>query len=172
MRRSASLQEESSSTHQQSQVSNDARALRLALEDELERVRRLPAQEQAEVSAEDRLESLVMLTSKYLNQAVQQAMLMTCPMNDSGRFPLHLACDTNAPPAVISFLLQSDTTKQSVHHKDKWGDLPLHTACSRALLGQDYVEVVRMLLDHDTDNKRTIQTSSVVGSLPIHTACR
>lgn len=154
------------------QVQNEAQKLRLALDDYLERIRRLTFEEQLEYSSEDQISELIILVSQYSDAALQQALVMTVgiPKDQegyTGRYPLHLACDTNAPVEVIQFFLQHEPTRQAVKHKDKWEDLPLHTACSR----KDYTQVVQLLLEYDT-TKETIWTPRYDGSLPIHTACR
>ncbi len=152
-------------------LQEEALKLRLALDEQLERVRSHTFQEQLDFSVEDQLSELIILVSQYSEQALEQALLMTVgsPGQEgyTGRYPLHLACDTNAPVQVIQFFLQREPTKQAVKHKDKWEDLPLHTACSR----KDYSQVVELLLEYDA-SKETILTPRYDGSLPIHTACR
>lgn len=162
--------------HQQQQagaaaIQHEARQLRLDLEDQLLRVRSLTFGEQMDYSVEEQMSQLLLLISQYSDQALAQALIMTLGNrgedNFTGRFPLHLACDTNAPVEVIRFFLQHEPTRQAVRHRDKWEDLPLHTACSR----KHYMEVVQLLVEYD-DTKETIYTSRYDGSLPIHTACR
>jgi len=158
-----------------------AQALRAALDDELERVRSLSLEDHLEFSAEDQLMQLVVLTTLYPDDALSKAVLMTHPpfseddttniINNtsySGRLPIHLACDTNAPIEIIQWLLEHDKTdnKRSILQRDKWGDLPIHTACSR----KD-TSVVKLLLESDSDNK-TIMIKDNDGALPIHMACR
>lgn len=146
--------------------------LRIALEDRLERARSMSFEEHVELSTDEELSDLVVLVSQYSEEAIQKAMVMTTVPNSddisfTGRYPLNLACDTNAPLPIIQFFLRNDPTQQSVKHKDKWGDLPIHTACSR----QNYAEVVQLLLESDL-SKSTIFMARMDGSLPIHTACR
>ena len=155
-----------------------AQELRAALDGQLERVRSLSLEEQLleEWSVDEQLAQLIVLVSSYPEDALKKAVLMTHPPNDnnqdpysttySGRLPIHLACDTNAPTAIIQWLLDNDENKESIRRKDRWGDLPLHTACSR----KD-VDVVRLLLESDSD-KSTILTKDNYGALPIHMACR
>ncbi|CAB9509026.1 Inherit from meNOG: ankyrin 3, node of Ranvier (ankyrin G) [Seminavis robusta] len=159
-----------------------ARDLRAAIDGQLELVRSLSIDEQLEWTVEEQLAQMVMIVSQYPEGALQQAVLMTHPPSAeeegansvappttatfSGRLPIHLACDTNAPIEIIRWLLEHDERKESILRKDKWGDLPIHTACSR----KD-VEVVRLLLESDSD-KSTIVTKDNTGALPIHMACR
>lgn len=124
------------------------------------------------VDEEDQLHAdLTGLLGRHHSDVVLQALLMTavedpCHPNYTGRYPLHLACDVVGSPRIVAALLQhertvtkgtrrtrrsssSSSSSCSVRTKDRWGDLPLHTACSR---GVPYVPVVRMLLDHDDDD--------------------
>lgn len=152
---------------------DEAQKLRIELDEQLLRVRSMTFQQQIQYSVDDQLSDLALLISQYSTEALEQALVMTIgatsPLDPSytGRYPLHLACDTNAPVEVIRFFLQHEPTRQAVRHKDKWEDLPIHTACSR----KDYTEVVKLLLEYD-ETKETIFTPRYDGSLPIHTACR
>jgi hypothetical protein len=116
-------------------------------------------------------ENFLILVSRYPEEALKEAVLMTASETPgssfSGRLPIHLACDNNAPISIIQWLLNSDTEKTSILKPDKWGDLPIHTACSRS----DFLEVIKLLLLCDVE-KRTIHVRDVNGSLPIHMACR
>jgi hypothetical protein len=82
------------------------------------------------------------------------------------RLPIHLACDNNAPISIIRRLLEADINNQSILKPDKWGDLPIHTACSR-----NHLEVIQLLLEADV-NKQTIHVKDVHESLPLHMAAR
>lgn len=104
------------------------------------------------------------LLSQYPSEVLQRAVLLT--YDDSLRLPIHLACDKNAPLSILQRLLEADIDKNSIKVPDKWGDVPLHTACSR-----HQTEVVKLLLDSDT-SKKTLHTKSDNGSLPIHAAVR
>jgi hypothetical protein len=106
----------------------------------------------------------VLLITQYSKEDLQTAVLLT--YDDSRRLPLHLACDKNAPISVLKALLDADLAKISITEPDKWGDLPLHTACSRK-----QTEVVELLVDSDS-SKQTLYTKADNGSLPIHTAAR
>ena len=109
-------------------------------------------------------EEFNVLLSQYSNEVLQRAVLLT--YDDSMRLPIHLACDKNAPFSILQRLLEADVDKTSIRVPDKWGDLPLHTACSR-----HQTEVVKLLLDSDV-SKKTLHTKSDNGSLPIHAAVR
>lgn len=78
----------------------------------------------------DALQSeFVEIISQYPHSALQNAVLMT--YDESRRLPIHLACDKNAPIEILKCFLDADQEKVSIRMPDKWGDLPLHTACSR-----------------------------------------
>jgi len=150
------------------------RLLRLALEVQLEKVRSLQFgghHPELEYSVEEQISEILLLLSQYSEKAIHMAMIKTIGRRGdpeyTGRCPLHLACDTNAPFQVIHILLQMEPTRTAILHRDKWEDLPLHTACSR----KDYTEVVELLLQYD-NSKRSVITKRYDGSLPIHTACR
>ena len=156
-------------------IGNQSRALRDAMEDLFEHQIRTHEFFDEEMDPFD--EQFIMLVSQYPEQALQKAVLMTFDntssqenntMSATGRLPIHLACDTNAPIQVIRWLLAADTTpkKQSILKPDKWGDLPIHTACSRRDL-----QVIELLLENDCD-KRTIFVKDNHGMLPLHMACR
>lgn len=149
-----------------------ARELRNALEELLEEGGIL----EENWEQENLIVQFAVLLSKYPVEALQRAVLMTTSTSDhtdhqddsyTGRLPIHLACDKNAPIQVIQQLLDSDPNKESILRKDKWGDLPIHTACSR----KNYFEVVRLLLESDKQ-KKTIYGKDLQGSIPLHYACR
>lgn len=71
----------------------------------------------------------VEIISQYPHSTLQKAVLLT--YDESLRLPIHLACDKNAPIEILRCFLDADREKISIRKKDKWGDLPLHTACSR-----------------------------------------
>jgi ankyrin repeat protein len=158
-------------------MEQEAMSLRLALDAQLEKVRSWSfgglhqPNPPLEYSVEEQLSELILLVSQHSDEALAKALIMTIGQpgdpDYTGRYPLHLACDTNAPFQVIQFFLQHEPTKQALLHKDKWDDLPLHTACSR----KDYANVVELLLQYD-DSKQSVYTKRYDGSLPIHTACR
>ena len=109
-------------------------------------------------------EEFVLLITQYSEEDLQAAVLLT--YDDSERLPLHLACDKNAPMSILKTLLDADVQKLSIKATDRWGDLPLHTACSRK-----QVEVVELLVESDS-SKETLYTKADNGSLPLHTAAR
>ena len=109
-------------------------------------------------------EEFVLLITQYSQEDLQTAVLLT--YDDSRRLPIHLACDKNAPMSVLKALLDADVHKVSIREPDRWGDLPLHTACSRK-----QTEVVELLVNSDS-SKQTLYTKATNGYLPIHTAAR
>ena len=109
-------------------------------------------------------EEFVLLVSQYSQEDFETAVLST--YDDSKRLPLHLACDKNAPVSILKALLDADVDKVAIREADRWGDLPLHTACSRK-----QTAVVKLLVDSDS-TKKTLYTKADNGSLPLHTAAR
>ena len=150
----------------------EARSLRAQLDHLLERFRADTIIEGTGANAivqEVRLaleEEFVVLLSHYSanTDVLQTAVLMT--HDESRRLPIHLACDKNAPYSILRTLLEADPGKRSIAVPDKWGDLPLHTACSR-----HRTEVVRLLVDADV-SRGTLHARADNGSLPIHAAVR
>ena len=117
-------------------------------------------------------EELILLVTQYSPPVLQRAVLLRAieDINHpsyTGRLPLHLACDNDAPIAVIRWLVDADVQRESLRIADKWGDLPIHTACSRKS-----VAVIRLLLEYDDDKKSTLLIKDHQESLPIHMACR
>mmetsp|Transcript_37868 Transcript_37868/g.77249 ORF Transcript_37868/g.77249 Transcript_37868/m.77249 type:complete len:404 (-) Transcript_37868:50-1261(-) len=143
-----------------------ARDLRAALEVLLERYRRCPGNDEEQ----DFEAQFVLLVSAHPEECLRRAVLLAeedRPGEDNSlRLPVHLACDNNVPVRVIRALLDADASGESVRRADKWGDLPIHTACSR-----NNLDVVRLLLDFD-GTKESILRKDVHDSLPIHMACR
>ena len=100
------------------------------------------------------------LLSVYPEECLRKAVLMT--FDDSLRLPIHLACDKNASLSVLRRLIEADTEKLSIATPDKWGDIPLHTACSRK-----QTEVVKLLVESDV-SQTSVFVRSDNGSLPLH----
>mmetsp|Transcript_10082 Transcript_10082/g.21274 ORF Transcript_10082/g.21274 Transcript_10082/m.21274 type:complete len:375 (-) Transcript_10082:304-1428(-) len=109
-------------------------------------------------------EEFIVLISQYSEKDFQKAVLMS--FDESKRLPIHLACDKNAPLSILRILLEADVGKVSHTVPDRWGDLPIHTACSR-----HQMEVVKLLVESDI-SKKTLLTKADNGSLPLHAAVR
>ena len=173
-------------------------------------------------SSESLEERYLLLVSTYPSECLRMAVTLTdadimeheessvyssspspraAPSEATLRLPIHLAYDKAAPYSIIKSLLDADARKNGYHPSvrcaDKWGDLPIHIACSRAsaalsesdqqlygmglqleqslvLREQHYIETVesiRILLEADRD-KTTLSIKDVYESLPIHTAAR
>ncbi|KAL3909917.1 MAG: hypothetical protein SGILL_007897 [Bacillariaceae sp.] len=165
-------------------LAQQSRQLRGGLEDFMERLRRFSNEDHVMESFE---EDFCLLISQYPDECLQQAVLLTdwCLLedaivddnNDSNntnnttseatlRLPIHLACDNNAPVSIIRRLLEADVENKTILQPDKWGDLPIHTACSR-----NNFEVIQLLLEADV-NKQTLHVKDVHESLPLHMAAR
>lgn len=114
---------------------------------------------------EDQTNEFILLCSTFSDSAQSQAVLLT--FDDSQRLPIHLACDKNASVEVIRYLLAVDTTKSSLNRPDCWGDLALHTACSR-----QNTALVQLLLESSNQASSLIRTKDQHENLPLHMACR
>ncbi|KAG7344536.1 ankyrin repeat domain protein [Nitzschia inconspicua] len=173
-----------------------SRELRVGLEDLMERIRRFSLEEHVLESFEEDfcmlisqyplecLQRAVLMTDRDMFEnnpggddgGDTESTSMESPNNnhliydDSStatlRLPVHLACDNNAPISIIRALLEADVNNQSILIPDKWGDLPIHTACSR-----NHTEVIRLLLEADI-HKKSIHVKDVHESLPLHMAAR
>jgi hypothetical protein len=114
-------------------IDNNPIHLRYELDILLERFRSetlIPEAPELIADIREQLKSeFVEIISQYPLSTLQKAVLLT--YDESLRLPIHLACDKNAPIEILKCFLDADTEKISIRKKDKWGDLPLHTACSR-----------------------------------------
>lgn len=84
-----------------------------------------------------------------------------------GRTPLHVACDHDAPPALIQALLQSwpeGAERVGTSHMN-----PLHITCSSPHAS---IEVVNVLLAGCRDSLMITGAKDVDGDTPLHAACR
>ena len=81
----------------------------------------------------------------------------------NGCMPLHLACHTNAPIAVIRTLLEKNP--DAVRETDNQGRTPLHLACT----GLASREVIELLL---VECPALVREKDSQGHLPLHTICR
>ena len=108
------------------------------------------------------------LVSPVKDDILPLAVLLTNDTVDdaSKRLPIHLAVDKNAPLSILRSLLRADVHKYTIGKSDKWGDLPLHTACSR-----HQTDVVQLLLECDA-TRHTLFIKSDNGSLALHAAVR
>jgi hypothetical protein len=172
-----------------------SRELRVGLEDMLERIRRVSLEEHVVQSFEEEFcmlisqypfecwQRAVLMTDQDLmlerSETTDSVTNVTTHNNNKAndsrtgndstttlRLPIHLACDNNAPISIIRTLLEADSNNQTILKPDKWGDLPIHTACSR-----NHLEVIQLLLEADV-NKETIHVKDVHESLPLHMAAR
>jgi len=84
------------------------------------------------------------------------------------RYPLHIACDSNASKDVITMLLAADTSisKTTISNAtQRFGFLPIHLACCK---GASH-SIIKALLDADIDGWTAI-TKTKYGQLPLHIA--
>ncbi|KAL7543154.1 hypothetical protein ACHAXR_013253 [Thalassiosira sp. AJA248-18] len=84
-----------------------------------------------------------------------------------GRTPLHVACDHDAPPALVQALLNAwpeGAERVGTSHMN-----PLHITCSSPHAS---VDVVRVLLAGCRDSLMITGAKDVDGDTPLHAACR
>ena len=84
--------------------------------------------------------------------------------NNSGKLPIHLACQTDAPVEVLSTLVELDS--DTLHIADYTGALPIHSLCCNGVV--DYSRV-RYLLEQG--GVGTLTTRNHQGALPLHMLC-
>lgn len=87
-------------------------------------------------------------------------------VGDEGRTPLHVACDQDAPPAVIRALLTAHPEAATMVGTSDMS--PLHITCSSQRAS---VHVVKVLLDAGPREQVT-SMRDVDGDTPLHAACR
>jgi len=100
-------------------------------------------------------------------------LLKECPgaamkSDHSSRYPLHIACDSDASKDVIAELLAVDKSRFKVtllSGTRTLGLLPIHFACFNG--ASDII--VRTLLDADKDGRSAVKTT-LSGQLPLHLA--
>ena len=84
-----------------------------------------------------------------------------------GRTPLHVACDHDAPPALVQAILSAwpeGAERVGTSHMN-----PLHITCSSQHAN---VDVVRVLLTGCRDSLMITGAKDVDGDTPLHAACR
>ncbi|KAL9186144.1 hypothetical protein ACHAXT_005382 [Thalassiosira profunda] len=84
-----------------------------------------------------------------------------------GRTPLHVACDHDAPPALVQALLNA--WPEGAERVGTSQMNPLHITCSSPHAS---VDVVRVLLQGCRDSLRITGAKDVDGDTPLHAACR
>ena len=96
--------------------------------------------------------------------------------DDSGKLPIHIACQANAPVEVLSMLVEMDPTTLQI--ADHTGALPIHCLCGsgtpaeygsvRYLVEQGGVDMLSLVAEIDP---ATLQITDRRGALPIHSLC-
>ena len=88
-------------------------------------------------------------------------------MGIQGRTPLHVACDHDAPAALVQALLAA--WPEGAERVGTSYMNPLHITCSSAHAS---IDVVRVLLTGCRDSLRITGAKDVDGDTPLHAACR
>jgi ankyrin repeat protein len=86
--------------------------------------------------------------------------------DDTGKLPIHIACQTNAPVEVLALILELDPT--TLHIADYTGALPIHLLCG-TLSATEYASV-RYLVEQG--GVGTLAARNRRGLLPLHVLCR
>ena len=85
--------------------------------------------------------------------------------DDSGKLPIHIACQANAPVEVLSMLTEMDPTTLQI--ADSSGSLPMHSLFCRDP-PTEYASV-RYLVEHG--GVGTLAARNRNGALPLHVLC-
>ena len=106
------------------------------------------------------------LTLKHwrtLMQTLDTELIRT--RNHSGKLPIHVACQTDAPVEILSTLVELDSA--TLHIADPTSALPIHLLCCNGVV--DYSRV-RYLVEQGGVGILTARNHQ--GALPLHVLCR
>jgi ankyrin repeat protein len=84
-----------------------------------------------------------------------------------GRTPLHIACDLDAPLAVIQALIRAYPAAATMIGTSSMNPMHITVSCQHAS-----VEVVRTILDESQNPKLVTSMKDLDGDTPLHAACR
>jgi ankyrin repeat protein len=87
--------------------------------------------------------------------------------DDSGKLPIHVACQTNAPVEVLAALVDRDAA--TLHMVDHAGALPLHEYCCGRDDTTDCAGALRYLVERG--GVSTLAARNRAGALPLHVLC-
>ena len=105
------------------------------------------------------------LTLKQLRTLMQTLDTELVRTRDgSGKLPIHIACETDAPVEILSTLVELDST--TLHITDPTGALPIHLLCCNGVV--DYFRV-RYLVEQGGVGILTARNHQ--GALPLHLLC-
>ena len=85
--------------------------------------------------------------------------------DDSGKLPIHKACQANAPVAFISILAETEPT--TLHFADYSGSLPIHSLCEGGKPAEN--GSVQYLVEQG--GVGTLAARNRDGALPLHVLC-
>jgi ankyrin repeat protein len=85
--------------------------------------------------------------------------------DDSGKLPIHIACETSAPVEVLSVLVEMDPT--TIQIADDTGSLPLHLLCCNSTTMPTDDASVRYLVEQE-GGAGTLAARNHMGALPLH----
>ena len=84
--------------------------------------------------------------------------------DDSGKMPIHLACEANAPVEVLTLLVEMDPVTLQI--ADHTGSLPIHLLCSNSGTPPTEYASVRYLVEQG--GVGTLAARNHKGALPLH----
>jgi uncharacterized protein len=84
--------------------------------------------------------------------------------DDSGKLPIHVACETNAPAEVLALLVEMDSATLLI--ADHTGSLPLHLLCCNGTTMPTKYASVRHLVEQGSIC--TLSARNHKGALPLH----
>ena len=87
--------------------------------------------------------------------------------DDSGKLPIHIACQAKAPVEVLTALVERDPA--TLHVADRAGCLALHECCCRFRDTMEWTSALRFFVDRG--GVGTLAARNRDGALPLHVLC-
>ena len=87
--------------------------------------------------------------------------------DDSGKLPIHIACQAKAPVEVLTALVERDPA--TLHVADRAGCLALHECCCRFRDTKEWTSALRFFVDRG--GVGTLAARNRDGALPLHVLC-
>ena len=85
--------------------------------------------------------------------------------DDSGKLPIHIACEASAPIEVLTLVVEMDPA--TIHIADHTGSLPLHLLCCNSTTMPTDDASVRYLVEQE-GGVSTLAARNHEGALPLH----
>ena len=81
--------------------------------------------------------------------------------DDSGKLPIHVACQTSTPLDCLAALVNRDAA--TLQMTDHAGALPLHEYCSRCDMTRDWGSALRLLVERGGIGTLAVASTCFVG---------